>query len=578
MKRKLIFLFISLFILFNSPKSFAEKSRIALFYPKKTIQMLTQNGDWLINNFYRWELFLTQNKFNYEVIYDEQLEDISTDDFSLLILPSAKYLSGEDISAIKRFMEYGGSVIATAGFGVLNENGGFAGWKNLEQLFGLKFVSEISEKEYSKIHSIIGGQAFSTNIPPGFRLQLTTNDKPIEVKINSDITKPLGYWLNNDAPFEGKAKSERTTSAVYGKYGRGKFVWLGFEFSSVVGAKEHTKIANQLWLNLINWLSGGIVFYLETWPEGHQCAAVISCDVEEKFPLINNALDILEKEIIPAQFYILTESIDFPSFIRLSKFGDIGFHGDEHTLFKWQSFDHQLQRLNNGIKFLMELTGKKPISFRPPETFYDDLTLAAMSEAGIRVLTSDFIGDRAVPQWLENYQDILIIPKTGYDDYDAFYNKKLKLSSEQSDLYIKDFLRTYEEGGLYTLNYHTQIQCRPELVEALIDPIKLIKSKNVWITTHDSVYYWWLAKEKINVVCRNLNDGKFTVDITNQNENDMKSLVLVIHMNNIWDKGLLKAISNNILLNVEKDFTEDKYKIKIPLISAGKAIQIKIEF
>lgn len=568
-----------LFILFlNSTFVDANNNKIALYYPEKTIQLKTQNQTWLIDNYNRWELFLLQHKFEYEVIFSDDLENGLSNNFSLLILPAAKYLTENEINSVREFMNNGKSVLATSAVGVLNSDGTWRSWHNLEQLFGVKFVSEIEKKEYSRIHSIIGGRAFSENIPAGFRLQITADDRPIEVKITSNNTKAVGYWLNNEIPFMGQDNNERTTSAVYGKFGRGHFVWFGFENSAVVGAKEHKKVSDQLFVNILNWLSGNVTFQLETWPEGRQSAAVISCDVEFKFNLINNALDLIERENLPAQFYILTEEIDYTSFERLKKIGSIGYHGDDHALFKWQEYDEQLRRLVNGIGFLEKLTQKKPISFRPPETFYDEATLKAMEKVEMKVLSSDFVGDRAVPQWFENYPSILMIPKTGFDDYDIFYGKKIENPVQQSEIYTKDFLRTYEEGGLYTLNFHTQIQCREELISALEKPIQTIKSKSTWITTHDSVYKWWLLKSKLQVRPKQISENIYSVDLVNKNDEEVKNLVFGVHKINSFNKNSIKVLINNNLSNYELDNAAEKYKIKLPPISAGETLKLNIEF
>lgn len=576
--KKIYLTYIFIIIVINSIFIAAGDKKIALYYPEKTIQLTTQNQTWLIDNYNRWELFLLQNKFDYEVIFSDDLENGLSNDFSVLILPAAKYLNEDEINSIKEFMNNGKSVLATSAIGVLNSDGTWKSWHNLEQLFGVKFASELVKTEYSRMHSIIGGQVFSINIPAGFRLQITTDDRPIEVKINSNSTKAIGYWLNNEIPFMGQDSNERTTSAVYGRYGKGNFVWFGFENSAVVGAKEHKQVSNQLFVNIISWLSGNVIFQLETWPDGKQSAAVISCDVEFKFNLINNALDLIERENLPAQFYILTESIDYPSFDRIKKIGSIGYHGDDHTLFKWQEYNEQLRRLKNGIGLLENLTQKKPTSFRPPETFYDEATLKAMEKAEMYVLSSDFIGDRAVPQWLENYPNILVIPKTGFDDYDIFYVKKIEDAALQSEIYTKDFLRTYEEGGLYTLNFHTQIQCRDEFIAALEKPIQTIKSKSAWITTHDSVYKWWLLKSNLKVQSKQIKENIYSVDLANINDEHVENLVFCVHKISTQNHNSVKVFINENLSDYEWDKAAGEYKIKLPTIRAGETLKLSIEF
>ncbi len=557
---------------------YPKNKKIALLYPQSTISLPSENASWLIDNFYSWELFLIQNKFKYDVINSEDLEDGLSDDFSLLILPTAKSMNEKEILSIKEFLNEGNSVFSTSSLGVYNEAGNWQGWENLEKLFGIRFVSEIPQEEGSRIHSIFGGTPISSNIDPGFRLQITTYDKPIEVRINSQNTFPIGYWQNSLIPFEGKNEINNTTSAVYGNYGKGSFVWLGFEFSAVVGAKVHQKTADDLWKNIIDWLNDEPIAQLETWPKGKQCAAVISCDVEFKFNFINNALDLLEKENIPAQFYILTESIDYPSFDRLNKMGDIGLHGDDHILFKWQDFNTQLGRLTKSISFLEKLSGKKPIAFRPPETFFDEVTLDAIDAANMKILSSDVIEDRAVPQFLETHPKILIIPKTGFDDYDIFQRLKMDDIEDQSRRYLLDFNRIFQEGGLYSLNFHTQMQCRTEFVNALVEPIQEIKSKDVWITTHDKVYDWWMKKSKIELDTKLIDNKNYLIEIANNSEEPIDDVVVSLHKKNILDSNLMQVTMDGKSIDFESDFNSHKIKIFLPTIYSRETKRLKISY
>jgi peptidoglycan/xylan/chitin deacetylase (PgdA/CDA1 family) len=558
--------------------SYANDKKVALLYPNNTIMLPSENSSWLTDNFYRWELFLMQNKFKYDIIKDDDLESGLSDDYSLLILPAAKCLSEKEFLSIKEFMSDGNSVFSTWSMGVYTTEGKWNGWENLEQLFGFNFVSEIPEKEGSRIHSIFGGTPVSTNIPAGFRLQVTTFDKPIEVRINSSNTLPIGHWQNSLIPFEGKNEIDNTTSAVYGNFGKGNFVWLGFEFSAVVGSKQHQEVANYLLKNIINWLTDDLIVQIETWPNGKQSAAVLSCDVEFNFSYINNALDLLEEGKLPAQFYILTESIDYQSLERLNKIGDVGLHGDDHIVFKWQDFNTQLNRLSNGMTSLEKLTGKKPIAFRPPETSFDDITLDAMSSLNMHILSSDLIEDRAVPQFLESHPEILVIPKTGFDDYDVFQRLKIENVDDQSKRYILDFYRTHEEGGLYSLNFHTQMQCRREFVNALIKPIREIKTKDVWITTHDRVYDWWVKRSKLKLNTKLIDNKNYLVEIDNQIEEQIDDVVIGLHKKNFANLGSIQITLDGKQLDYMVDFNLQTITIFLPRIYPKEIKRVSISF
>ena len=570
--------YILIFITIFCTNLSAQQKKIALLYPQNTIALPSENTLWLTDNFYRWELFLIQNKYKYEIIIDDDLEDGLSDEYTLLILPAAKCLTENEIRSIKEFMNEGNSILSTLGIGVFDPVGKWKGWGDLEQIFGVSFVSEITQKEGSRIHTLFGATPISSNIPPGFRLQITTYDKPVEVRIMSENTFPLGYWQNSLIPFEGKNKIDNTTFAVFGNYGKGNFVWLGFEFSAVVGAKEHQKTSNQLFKNIIHWLTDELVVQLETWPNGKQSAAVLSCDVEFKFNYINNALDLLEQENLPSQFYILTEAIDYPSFERLKKVGDVGLHGDDHLLFKWQDHNSQLSRLSNGIITLEKGMGRKPIAFRPPETFYDKVTLDAMDALSLNILASDNIEDRAVPQFLESHPKLLVIPKTGFDDYDIFQRLKIESINEQANRYILDFNRTHEEGGLYSLNFHTQMQCLKEFVDALIQPIQEIKSKDVWITTHNHVYDWWLKKNKLELKTKLIGDKNYIVEIENGGEADIDDVVLSLSKKNFSDLSTIEIMLDGRSLDYASDFVTQKIKVAVPVIRSKETKLVSISF
>lgn len=575
-KTKRTLLFLMSFIILVSSNISAQNSKIALLYPQFTISLPTENSNWIKDNFYRWELFLMMNKYKYDVLQDSDLDDDLSSDYSLLIIPAARSLGEKEIQSIKNFMANGNSVLATWGLGVYDLDGKWKGWENLEQLFGVNYSTEITQQESSRIHSLFGGTPISSKIPPGFRLQITTFDKPIEVKISSPNTFPLGYWLNNEIPFEGKNKSDYTSSAVYGSFGKGKFVWFGFEFSAVVGTKMHQANANQLLNNSIHWLKDDLIVQFETWPDGKKAAAVLSCDVEFKFSYINNALDLLETENVPAQFYILTESIDNSSFERLKKIGDIGLHGDDHVLFKWQDYKTQLTRLSNGIGILEKLVNKKPISFRPPETFYDNITLDVMDDLNIKILSSDFVEDRSVPQFLESHQNILIIPKTGFDDYDVFQRLKIEDVELQAKRYILDFNRTYVEGGLYSLNFHSQMQCKKEYVSALNEPIEEIKSKDVWITTHDQVYDWWVKKSQIKLSINIIDDKNQIIEIFNDSDQEIEHFSISLYKKNFTLLSDLKLQLNGQELQYTPDYINQKIKVILPKIFSKETIKLNV--
>ncbi len=285
----------------------SDDAKVALLYSNYTEKLLTNDLTLVHDQITFWELFFIQNKINYSVITDEDLESGLSDDYSVLVLPNSIVLSDAELNNVKLFLREGNSVFANKLVGEKDQNGKVRGSQILNTLFGLSYQGIINKSELSKIHSIIGNTPLSINIPSGFRLRVNASKLPDKAKVNSIYTHALGYWYNDDFPYAGLPEDSLTTAIAYGNKDKGRFVWIGFDFTEVVGSKIHQDALNNLLVNSISWLQGKNSIWIETWPHGKNSAVIVSCDVEFEFDNINNAIKILNQENIEGQYYILTD-------------------------------------------------------------------------------------------------------------------------------------------------------------------------------------------------------------------------------------------------------------------------------
>ena len=98
-------------------------------------QDLTQTGQHDVHIADTWDDLLYQNGFVYKVITEPELARVD-DNFNILILPGALLLSDREKEGIKRFLSEGGNVLACWSPGCRDENGDWAGYQFMEQLFG----------------------------------------------------------------------------------------------------------------------------------------------------------------------------------------------------------------------------------------------------------------------------------------------------------------------------------------------------------------------------------------------------------------------------------------------------------
>lgn len=498
--------------------------KIALHYSNLTVNSGIVEADWYAEQVTTFELFLIQNKINFEVIYDNKLNKSGLKEFSILILPYSIAMTEEQVLAVEEFLSGGNSVLAFKNSGTKIENGSTT---LPEKYFGINIIGKVPNENIHKYHTLLGSNPFSAGIPSGFRFSASTfSNLPFIAKVNSPSTKALGYWYINKSLMEGLPKEELTTGFTFGSYNLGKFTWCGFDHNNLGSGEDQKLIYNKLFSNIINWLNNKPALWINDWPMEKSSAVVISCDVEDKFVNMNNALTIFEEEAVEGQFFILTNVMDEETVLRMAKNGDLGIHGDNHDIFQWQPFEKQLERLSKTKKMIEGVTGRKIISFRPPETAYDENTFKVLHQLGYEILSTDIKRDRAVPYFSD--KKMFIVPNTGHDDFDVFIRLKLKDAKAQADRYLADFRRVNEEGGLYTLNYHTQMQCLPEYVEVLRTCIREFKTSNSWITTHNKIRDWWLLKENVKASGPVEEKNGLTFELKNNNNSEVEDLVLTL--------------------------------------------------
>ncbi len=241
--------------------------------------------------------------------------------------------------------------------------------------------------------------------------------------------------------------------------------------------------------------------------------------------------------------------------------GDIGLHGDNHDVFQFQQYDQQYQRLKSARSILEQKSDRKIFGFRPPETVYDDKTIEALKNLHFSILASDNYEDRSVPQFYDNDKDLLVIPETGYDDYDILIRFKIADYHKQAERYLLDYKRVNQEGGLYILNYHSQLQCLKDNVEALRICIDKFKEYNSWITTANKVNDWWRAKNNLAASISKVFNDSLEVKFKNTGSIKVTDVALALFMGGSKLSNNLNLLEQNKILSYA--FDEEKNQLEI---------------
>ena len=465
-----------------------KKPAAAILYSTYTENIFPEGSTWLNDNINTWKKFLDNNQIGYDIISDASIETGKLKNYKMLVLPGSKSLSDKEIIQIKKFLETGGSVFATSGTASYSNDGKWRGWDFLNNVFGINFTSEISDSNKTGIHTLRGGLPLTANIPTGFPMQIATWDKPMAVEVLDPRTTQVSFWYNYRT--QGglvRQQIKKTAGIVYGNYGKGRFIWMGFEINSVIGVQEDYVYFDRLFRNSCNWLTYIPIAYIQEWPNGYDAAAIIAPELSNEIQNITNIFGYLTKENVKATFFVDPDKAEYnPQLIStLTRYGEVSAVGDvgylasvNDTNNSLYDYETQFRILNSSRQKLESITGSRISGFLPFYGLFNQKTIKAALDAGYKYLLTDSLTDRSVPRTeIRGDKRLIIMTKTARDDYEVIRDFGLTDPDYQFYTYQEDIDRVLFEGGMYVYKLHSEYQCKPEYVSVVGDVIKDLKEK-----------------------------------------------------------------------------------------------------
>ncbi|MCK9279813.1 MAG: polysaccharide deacetylase family protein [Melioribacteraceae bacterium] len=519
-----------------------KQYKVAILYSKYTERMLDPGSTWLQDNVDTWKKFVSNAKYKYDIIYDSDIEVGNFMEYKILVLPGTKSLSDKQLIKIKKYIENGGSLFVTGGPATFSDEGKWRGWDFFTEIFGIKFNKEIKPEETFKIHTLRGNLPITAGIPSGYTLKIATWDRPIYAEVLEPRTVQVSFWFD----FRKEAglvreQINRSAGIAYGSYGKGRFVWYGFEINSVLGIQKDFIFFERLFNNSLNWLTYNPTAYVKDWPSPYESAAIFIPTLGNEIYNINNILPLIRKKDLPATFFVSPEdAAENKGLIKnLSRVGSIGTITDigfisspEDTVNSLFSKEIQEQTIMITRDSLNKATGSDIKAIMPLYGYYDDNTVQVLTQNGFDFLVTDSLTDRSVPEVkIMDGKPIMVITKTARDDIDIVKNYGLTDPKFQQYTYEEDIDRVQFEGGLYVLKVHTEYQLQPQYVGVLQEILKYLKKKNIWITSLEDLKAWWLRRNVVEVRYETRSKRRIAVELNNPSDKVSKDVVIEVHVN-----------------------------------------------
>ncbi|NOX66622.1 MAG: hypothetical protein GXO85_12755 [Chlorobi bacterium] len=519
------------------------ETKAALLYSTYTENMSDDGNTWVQDNLDTWMNFLKKFNVSYDILTDIDIEKGKHFNYELLVLAGAKSLSEKEISQIKRYVDNGGSIFATGGVGTYSEEGKWKGWQFFTETFGMKFTREISEKdETSKVHTLRGNLPITAGIPTGYALRIATWDRPIYSEILEPRVKQVSYWFDYRRE-KGLVTEEikKSVGMAFGNYGKGRFIWYGFEINSVIGKQRDHIYFGRLFQNCINWLTYQPTSFIKDWPAPYDAAAVLLPTFEESFTNVNAVKRMLNQYNYPAAILLnselalgnpkITKSLDqYAEIIPIIDFENKdSYNEDDKGL---GDLETQIYDIRNVTDSLLKFTTTKIDGVMSKDSKYNQKTLKAMTIENISFLITDSLTDRSVPKKVViNEKPVFLITKTARDDKQIIGQYGLKNLEYQKYTYKEDIDRILFEGGLYVMKFHNNLQFRPEYVSVIKDLVAYIRAKNIWFTSITNLVDWWKKQSGIELRYDTRSKRRIAVEVSNHEEYTTDKVIVQIFIN-----------------------------------------------
>ena len=532
-----------------------KSGKVAILYSQYTENMLPPGSTWLRDNIDSWKKFIKNSKYDYDVISDQTIELGEHFAYKMIVLPGAKSMSDKELAQLKRYLDGGGSLFVSGGPATFSDEGKWRGWGFFTEVFGLNFNKEIKPEELYKVHTLRGNLPITAGIPTGYTLKIATWDRPIYAEVLEPRTTQVSFWYD----FRKEAglvreEIEKSAGIAYGTYGKGRFVWYGFEINSVLGVQRDYVYFEKLFNNSVNWLTYRPTAFVKDWPAPYDAALVFLPTLVDSIWNVSNLYNLVNFNQYPATFFIDPNAgIQNPGIVKsIAGKGDIGAVADigflespQDTVNKLYSKSVQFSTLGFAKDTLGRISQQEIKALMPLHGYYDDNTLQAMVDKNYDFLVTDSLTDRSVPEIrIRKGKPLMIITKTARDDYEVVKNYGLTNTDFQRYTYEEDVDRILFEGGLYVFKVHSAYQLQSQYASVVRDVLRYAKNKNFWITSLDGLQSWWNKRQGVEVRYETRSPRRIAIELNNPGNKITENIVVQINLNK---KVKNVSISSDIL-------------------------------
>jgi peptidoglycan-N-acetylglucosamine deacetylase len=271
----------------------------------------------------------------------------------------------------------------------------------------------------------------------------------------------------------------------------------------------------------VNQVRAGRDLTPASWPGGARVAVLLSFDVDNETvqglrtgevspgPLsqgqygarraLPRIVRLLDREGIPASFFFPAWSLKLApeqaDLIKASGRHEFAVHGWIHELNTALDAATERRLLEQSVRTITEITGKRPVGYRAPSWNFSPNTMQIVRDMGFLYESSLMADDRPYELLHDGEPTgIVELPVEWILDDAPLFNPRGNSYSPPRDVmqvWIDEFDRAWEEGTMFLLTMHPHIVGHRSRIVALEGLIEHIQAKGgAWFGTHEAAARW----------------------------------------------------------------------------------------
>ncbi|MEJ5262252.1 MAG: hypothetical protein WHT45_06200 [Ignavibacterium sp.] len=511
-----IFLIFPFAVSLLQPKSFGHTALLLPSELRENNSVLYQK---IVDDLTSIELFLIQNKINYNVIYTDNLDEIEIDNYSLIIIPSSIDFSEEEFELLKTALTIGVGLLS---FGNLSVSIDDRKSDFYEKLFENDLIEQFDNDETTLTQSFHSNESI---FPPFENFDLLIKTSPHISYYKTDQQKFYSFGcLNGEKTF---------TTSFLSFVGSGRIAHFGFSFSKVLSDKSQLNKFEQLILKAIDWLKKDSGIWI-TETTDFKKQFLISLDLDKAGFINENIIN----RIFNLNYPILIVTVE-PN--KLKKY---------HDNFR--------DKVNYGLKLNCEINIDSIVQ----------LLSSSESKIHFLLLEKNCLNEREIKKLsFEGIQSILI------KNYDvSYYNQLYDILVAGFDEYSSI---QCSNKKVYLLDVFKKISCENNNLGETLSILE--KQSDLSSPFNKEILTDHFLLRTIKLVSMERKDA-FEIIIENPNESEIRNLLLIVDKKFLNQKLIYDLRIDGQSKFIEKDKFYDNFRIQLSQIKPNSKIVIEILF